>query len=314
MAVIIPKDLPASKQLDRENIFVMHEERAKSQDIRPLELAIVNLMPTKIVTETQLLRLISNTALQVKVDLINMKSHTSKNTSHNHLKAFYKNFDDIKHKKYDGMIITGAPVEKLEFDDVNYWEELQEIFDFADKNVFSTMFICWGAQAALNHYYGIDKKDLPEKMFGVFEHKIVRRRPIVRGFDDVFYAPHSRHTQCRIKDIKKIDDLEIVASSREAGAYLLVSKDQRKIFVFGHSEYDPNTLKKEYERDKAKGLNPKVPKNYFPNDDDTKKPIVRWKAHGHLLFSNWLNYHVYQTTPFDLEKLNQIDKEFGVDE
>ena len=313
MAVIIPKDLPAAKHLDRENIFSMHEERARTQDIRPLEIAIVNLMPTKIVTETQLLRLISNTPLQVNVDLINMKSHKSKNTSRKHLKTFYKTFDDVKHKKYDGMIITGAPVEKLDFNDVHYWDELTEIFEFADRNVFSTMFICWGAQAALKYYYDIDKIDLSKKTFGVFEHKVIRKRPITRGFDDVFYAPHSRYTRCRIRDIKAEKDLEIVASSREAGAYLLVSKNQRKIFVFGHSEYDPDTLKIEYERDLKKGLNTAIPKNYFPDDDPTKKPIVRWRSHGNLLFSNWLNYHVYQATPFDLNKLNKVDEFFGVE-
>lgn len=309
MAVVIPKDLPATKILDKENIFVMSEERARTQDIRPLKIAIVNLMPTKIVTETQLLRVLSNTPLQVEIDLIDMKSHKSKNTSLKHLEMFYKNFDDIKHKKYDGMIFTGAPVETFNFDEVNYWDELKEIFDFAEKNVYSSMFICWAAQAALYHYYGINKRDLPEKTFGVFKHKVLRKRPIVRGFDDYFYAPHSRHTQCKIKDINNCDDVELVASSKEAGAYLVTSKDQRKIFVFGHSEYDPNTLRDEFFRDLKNGKKINIPKNYFPDDDPTKKPIVKWRGHGYLLFSNWLNYHVYQGTPFDLEKLDIIDKE-----
>lgn len=299
MPVIIPENLPASKTLIDENIFVMHERRAKNQDIRPLKIAIVNLMPTKIVTETQLLRLIGNTSLQVEADLIHMSSHDSKNTTEEHLNTFYKNFDDIKHCHYDGMIVTGAPVENLPFEDVSYWEELKSILDFAKTNVFSTMFICWGAQAALHYYYGVEKRALPKKMFGVFEHSLLLRRPIVRGFDDTFFAPHSRHTTCFTVDIEAVDDLEILAHSDDAGAYLMVSKDHRFIFVTGHSEYDPEGLKTEYFRDLNKGLDIEIPRNYFPNDDTSKDPVVRWRGHGNLLFANWLNYHVYQETPFD---------------
>lgn len=305
MPVIIPAALPATETLTNEQIFVMHEQRAQAQDIRPLRLAIVNLMPTKIVTETQLLRLISNTALQVEVDLIRMKSHESKHVSEEHLTAFYKDFDEIKNNRYDGMIVTGAPVEQLSFQEVNYWEELKLIFDFADKNVFSTLFICWGAQAALYHYYGIPKYALPEKRFGVFEHEIIAKRPIVRGFDDVFYAPHSRHTEFRAGDIAKVEDLEIIAQSPEAGVYLVASKDGHRVFVSGHCEYDPLTLDAEYRRDISQGKPIQVPKNYYPNDDPSCTPVVRWRGHGNLLFSNWLNYYVYQETPFDLADLKK---------
>lgn len=305
MPVIIPAALPATETLTKEQIFVMHEQRAQAQDIRPLKLAIVNLMPTKIVTETQLLRLISNTALQVEVDLIRMKSHESKHVSEEHLTAFYKDFDEIKNNRYDGMIVTGAPVEQLSFQEVNYWEELKLIFDFADKNVFSTLFICWGAQAALYHYYGIPKYALPEKRFGVFEHEIIAKRPIVRGFDDVFYAPHSRHTEFRAGDIAKVDELEIIAQSPEAGVYLVASKDGHRVFVSGHCEYDPLTLDAEYRRDVSQEKPIQVPKNYYPNDDPSCTPVVRWRGHGNLLFSNWLNYYVYQETPFDLADLKK---------
>lgn len=305
MPVIIPAALPATETLTKEQIFVMHEQRAQAQDIRPLKLAIVNLMPTKIVTETQLLRLISNTALQVEVDLIRMKSHESKHVSEEHLTAFYKDFEEIKNNRYDGMIVTGAPVEQLSFQEVNYWEELKMIFDFADKNVFSTLFICWGAQAALYHYYGIPKYALPEKRFGVFEHEIIAKRPIVRGFDDVFYAPHSRHTEFRAGDIAKVDELEIIAQSPEAGVYLVASKDGHRVFVSGHCEYDPLTLDAEYRRDVSQGKPIQVPKNYYPNDDPSCTPVVRWRGHGNLLFSNWLNYYVYQETPFDLADLKK---------
>lgn len=305
MPVIIPAALPATETLTKEQIFVMHEQRAQAQDIRPLKLAIVNLMPTKIVTETQLLRLISNTALQVEVDLIRMKSHESKHVSEEHLTAFYKDFEEIKNNRYDGMIVTGAPVEQLSFQEVNYWEELKMIFDFADKNVFSTLFICWGAQAALYHYYGIPKYALPEKRFGVFEHEIIAKRPIVRGFDDVFYAPHSRHTEFRAGDIAKVDELEIIAQSPEAGVYLVASKDGHRVFVSGHCEYDPLTLDAEYRRDVSQEKPIQVPKNYYPNDDPSCTPVVRWRGHGNLLFSNWLNYYVYQETPFDLADLKK---------
>ena len=305
MPVIIPAALPATETLTNEQIFVMHEQRAQAQDIRPLKLAIVNLMPTKIVTETQLLRLISNTALQAEVDLIRMASHVSKNVSAEHLATFYKDFEEIKNNQYDGMIVTGAPVEQLSFQEVNYWDELKLIFDFADKNVFSTLFICWGAQAALYHYYGIPKYPLPEKRFGVFEHEVMIKRPIVRGFDDVFYAPHSRHTEFRAGDIAKVDELEIIAQSPEAGVYLVASKDGRRVFVSGHCEYDPLTLDAEYRRDVSQGKPITVPKNYYPNDDPSCTPVVRWRGHGNLLFSNWLNYYVYQETPFDLANLKK---------
>ena len=305
MPVIIPVALPATETLTNEQIFVMHEQRAQAQDIRPLKLAIVNLMPTKIVTETQLLRLISNTALQAEVDLIRMASHVSKNVSAEHLATFYKDFEEIKNNQYDGMIVTGAPVEQLSFQEVNYWDELKLIFDFADKNVFSTLFICWGAQAALYHYYGIPKYPLPEKRFGVFEHEVMIKRPIVRGFDDVFYAPHSRHTEFRAGDIAKVDELEIIAQSSEAGVYLVASKDGRRVFVSGHCEYDPLTLDAEYRRDVSQGKPISVPKNYYPNDDPSCTPVVRWRGHGNLLFSNWLNYYVYQETPFDLANLKK---------
>lgn len=305
MPVIIPAALPATETLTNEQIFVMHEQRAQAQDIRPLKLAIVNLMPTKIVTETQLLRLISNTALQAEVDLIRMASHVSKNVSAEHLETFYKDFEEIKNNQYDGMIVTGAPVEQLSFQEVNYWDELKLIFDFADKNVFSTLFICWGAQAALYHYYGIPKYPLPEKRFGVFEHEVMIKRPIVRGFDDVFYAPHSRHTEFRAGDIAKVDELEIIAQSSEAGVYLVASKDGRRVFVSGHCEYDPLTLDAEYRRDVSQGKPISVPKNYYPNNDPSCTPVVRWRGHGNLLFSNWLNYYVYQETPFDLANLKK---------
>ena len=305
MPVIIPAALPATETLTNEQIFVMHEQRAQAQDIRPLKLAIVNLMPTKIVTETQLLRLISNTALQAEVDLIRMASHVSKNVSAEHLATFYKDFEEIKNNQYDGMIVTGAPVEQLSFQEVNYWDELKLIFDFADKNVFSTLFICWGAQAALYHYYGIPKYPLLEKRFGVFEHEVMIKRPIVRGFDDVFYAPHSRHTEFRAGDIAKVDELEIIAQSPEAGVYLVASKDGRRVFVSGHCEYDPLTLDAEYRRDVSQGKPISVPKNYYPNDDPSCTPVVRWRGHGNLLFSNWLNYYVYQETPFDLANLKK---------
>lgn len=305
MPVIIPQALPASETLSRENIFVMHQERAQTQDIRPLSIAIVNLMPTKIVTETQLLRLVGNTPLQVNVDLVHMATHISKNTAQEHLETFYKSFEEIKDRSYDGMIVTGAPVEQLDFQDVNYWNELTAVLDFARERAFSSLFICWGAQAALYHYYGVPKYQLNSKCFGVFEHRVLRRAPIVRGFDDVFYAPHSRHTECRLADIDKVPELAVIAASDEAGAYLTVSHDGRQVFVMGHSEYDPLVLRDEYQRDVDKGLFIKPPKYYFPDDDPTKEPIVRWRSHGNLLFANWLNYHVYQETPYNLAQLGK---------
>lgn len=306
MPVIIPQDLPATETLLKENIFVMNKKRAEKQDIRPLKIGIVNLMPTKIVTETQILRLLSNFPIQLEVELICMKSHDSKNTSPEHLKSFYKSFDEIKNQKFDGMIITGAPVETFEFEEIDYWDELKEIMDFASKNVFSTIHICWGAQAGLYYHYGIPKYELPEKVFGVFAHTINKKKcNLLRGFDDIFYIPHSRHTEVRREDILKVSDLDILAESEKAGVYLVASKDGRHIFALGHAEYDPLTLKWEYDRDVNKGLDINIPSNYYPNDDPTKEPIVRWRGHAHLLFSNWLNYYVYQETPYNIEDINK---------
>jgi len=306
MPVIIPQDLPATEVLLKENIFVMNENRALHQDIRPLKIAILNLMPTKITTETQLLRLIGNTPLQIEVDLLCTETYQSKNTPQEHLLSFYKTFTDIKDKKFDGMIITGAPIEHLEFEEVEYWEELKEILEFTKQNVFSTLHICWGAQAALYYHYGISKYPLPEKMFGVFKHRVHNRKcMLVRGFDDEFYAPHSRHTTISKEDIEKVKDLKILVESEMAGVYLLATKNGRQVFVTGHSEYDPLTLKSEYDRDIEKGLDINVPLNYFPSDDPAQEPLVRWRSHANLLFSNWLNYYVYQETPFDLNQLNK---------
>ena len=304
MPVIIPKDLPAKAILDKEYIFSMSEERARTQDIRPLRLALVNLMPTKIVTETQFMRLLSNTPLQVDIDLIAMSTHESKNTSKAHLYRFYKTFEDIKHQKYDGMIITGAPVEMLEFSKVNYWEELKSIMDFANTNVYSTLFICWASQAALYYYYGVEKHPLEEKMFGIFSHQLLRVRDITKGFDDEFFAPHSRHTENRPQDLAKLPQLKILAQSDEAGVLLSATTDQRHYFISGHMEYDALTLKEEYERDLKKAQSGvSLPKAYFPHDDPSLEPIVKWRAHANLLYSNWLNHVVYQNTPYDLEKL-----------
>ena len=276
------------------------------QDIRPLEIVLLNLMPTKIVTETQLSRLLGNTPLQVHLELMHMKSHTSKNTAQEHLLNFYKTFDELKHRKFDGMVITGAPVENMPFEDVDYWQELCEIMQWSTTNVHSTFHICWGAQAGLYYHYGIPKYPLKEKMFGVFEHiKDYPRSILLRGFDDIFYAPHSRHTTIRREDVENVPELKILASSEEAGVYALMSKGGRQIFVTGHSEYDPDTLEREYLRDKNQGLSIAVPKNYYPNDDDTKPPIVRWRGHANLLFSNWLNYFVYQTTPYDIMNIGK---------
>lgn len=304
MPVIIPKDLPAKAILDKEYIFSMSEERARTQDIRPLRLALVNLMPTKIVTETQFMRLLSNTPLQVDIDLIAMSTHESKNTSKAHLYRFYKTFEEIKHQKYDGMIITGAPVEMLDFSEVNYWEELTAIMDFANTNVYSTLFICWASQAALYYYYGVEKHPLEEKMFGIFSHQLLRVRDITKGFDDEFFAPHSRHTENRPQDLAKLPQLKILAQSDEAGVLLSATTDQRHYFISGHMEYDALTLKEEYERDLKKAQSGvSLPKAYFPHDDPSLEPIVKWRAHANLLYSNWLNHVVYQNTPYDLEKL-----------
>lgn len=282
----------------------MTHKRAIKQDIRPLEILILNLMPNKITTETQILRLIGNSPLQTNITFIHPKSHESKNTSKDHLGSFYQYFEDIKNKKFDGLIITGAPVEHLNFDDVDYWNELCAIMDWSKKNVFSTFHICWGAQAGLYYHYGVKKYSLEEKMFGVFEHRVVKKNvKLLRGFDNIFFVPHSRYTEVRRKDIEKISELEILLESSDAGVYLVGRKDGKQFFVTGHSEYDFDTLKKEYERDIAKGLKIKVPKNYYPANDSSKDPIVLWRAHANLLFCNWLNYYVYQETPFDLKKI-----------
>ena len=302
MPLNIPDNLPATSILQNENIFVMPETRAIHQDIRPLEIAILNLMPVKVTTETHLLRLLANTPLQVHICLLYTQSHLPKHTPKEHLDEFYKVFDDVKNRKFDGLIITGAPIEHLEFEDVNYWDEIKTIMEWAKINVTSTLYICWAAQAGLYHLYGVPKYELNQKMFGVFNHKVHNRKnPIVRGFDDEFLAPHSRYTEVRRSDIEKIDDLEIMAESDEAGIYMVVSKDYKSVFVTGHSEYDPLTLKYEYERDVTKGLKINIPKNYFQNDDPAKDPLVHWRSHANLLFSNWLNYYVYQITPYKLD-------------
>ena len=309
MPIRIPNDLPATGILQQENIFVMTQDRAMTQDIRPLEIVLLNLMPTKIVTETQLSRLLGNTPLQVNLELMHTSSHVSKNTSQEHMLTFYKSFEELKHRKFDGMIITGAPVEKMDFEDVDYWPELCEIMEWSKTHVHSTFHICWGAQAGLYYHFGIPKYPLEDKLFGVFEHKVDHPKAILlRGFDDMFYAPHSRHTTVRREDIEKVWDLRIIASSPEAGVYAVQTKYGRQIFVTGHSEYDPDTLKKEYLRDKNLGLPIKPPVNYFPGDDDTKDPVVRWRGHANLLFSNWLNYFVYQTTPYDIMTIGQEEQ------
>ena len=301
MPIQIPNDLPAAEVLQSENIFVMPENRAATQDIRPLEIVLLNLMPTKIATETQLSRLLGNTPLQVKLELMHMSTHKSKNTAQDHLLNFYKSFDELKHRKFDGMVITGAPVELMEFEEVDYWPELCQIMEWTKTNVHSTFHICWGAQAGLYYHYGVKKHTMDKKLFGVYEHKADYKRSILlRGFDDVFWVPHSRHTTIDRADVEKIPDMKILASSEKAGVYAMSTKQGRQIFVTGHSEYDADTLLKEYIRDKSQGLPIDVPENYFPGDDDTQPPVVRWKGHGNLLFSNWLNYFVYQTTPYDI--------------
>ncbi|MBR5479962.1 MAG: homoserine O-succinyltransferase [Clostridia bacterium] len=301
MPIKIPNRLPARKVLEGENIFVMTESRALHQDIRPLKILILNLMPTKITTETQLMRCLSNTPLQIEIDLLQTSTHVSKNTSADHLRSFYCNFDDIKHERYDGMIITGAPVENMDFEEVDYWPELREIMEWTKTNVHSTLHICWGAQAALYYYYGIPKHALDKKMFGIFRHKLCdSTEPLVRGFNDVFFAPHSRHTANRVEDIEKNKHLKLLAVSDEAGPYLAISKDGRRIFLTGHPEYDADTLAGEYFRDVNKGLPIDVPKNYFRDDNPENDPVVTWRAHANLLYTNWLNYYVYQTTPYDL--------------
>ena len=306
MPIKIPDNLPAVKTLTDENIFVMTENRAISQDIRPLRILILNLMPKKIETETQFARLLGNTPLQVEMELIHTKSHQSKNVAEEHLLAFYKTFDDVKGENFDGMIITGAPVEHLAFEEVEYWQELCEIMEWSKTHVHSTFHVCWGAQAGLYYHYGIQKHGVPEKMFGVFPHRVEYKNSILfRGFDDVFMVPQSRHTTVLREDIEAVYPLRILASSEETGVYAVTTKNGRQIFVTGHSEYDADTLKNEYVRDLSQGKPISIPKNYFPNDDDTQPPIVSWRGHAHLLFSNWLNYFVYQSTPYDIKQLEE---------
>lgn len=305
MSIIVPENLPAIHILKKENVFVMDDNRAVHQDIRPLQILLLNLMPTKVNTETQIIRLIGNTPLQVELTLLYTKSHKSKNTSEEHLDAFYKSFDEVKDRKYDGLIITGAPVEKLEFEQVDYWDELKEIMEYSKSNVTSALHICWGAQAGLYYHYGIQKRDLQEKMFGVFSHSILdTNNELVRGFDDTFYAPHSRHTEIRREDIINNKNLKLIAESEQAGAFIIISKDERQIFITGHAEYDRDTLKLEYERDRDKGLDIHIPYNYYTDDDPEKSPKVTWKSSANLLFSNWLNYFVYQKTPYDINRIS----------
>jgi len=304
MPIKIPNDLPAAATLQEENIFVMTHTRATTQHIRPLRIALLNLMPKKIETETQLSRLLGNTPIQIELELVRMKSHESANTSQEHMLAFYKTFDEIKDQRFDGLVITGAPVEQMPFEEVDYWEELCTIMEWSKTHVHSTLHICWGAQAGLYYHYGIDKQPLPKKMFGVFPHKVEYKRSILfRGFDDTFMVPHSRHTTVRREDIEAVPELRILSSSEEAGVYAVFTKEGRQIFIMGHSEYDADTLKNEYVRDVKANKPIEVPKNYFPNDDPTQPPLVRWRSSANLLFCNWLNYFVYQTTPFDLNTL-----------
>lgn len=308
MPIQIPNDLPAAEVLQRENIFIMPQSRAQTQEIRPLEIVLLNLMPTKIVTETQLSRLLGNTPLQVHLELMMMSTHRSKNVSQEHLLTFYKTFDELKERKFDGMVITGAPVEQMPFEQVDYWPELCRIMQWSKTHVHSTFHICWGAQAGLYYHYGVQKHPLPEKLFGVYRHTVDYRRAILlRGFDDEFWIPHSRHTTVYREEIERVPELKILASSQEAGVYAVMTSKGRQIFVTGHSEYDADTLEREYLRDKAQGLPIHVPVNYYPNDDDTQPPVVRWRGHANLLFSNWLNYFVYQTTPYDLMSIGESD-------
>ena len=304
MPIKIPNNLPAVKTLTSENIFVMTETRAITQNIRPLKILLLNLMPKKIETETQLSRLLGNTPLQIELELIKMKDHVSKNTSPEHMLAFYKTFDEVKDQTFDGMIITGAPVEQLPFEEVGYWQELCTIMEWSKKHVHSTLHICWGAQAGLYYHYGIDKVPLPEKISGVYPHRVDYKKSILfRGFDDVFMVPQSRHTTVRTEDVLAVPALKLLSSSDETGVYVVATEGGRQVFVTGHSEYDADTLKNEYLRDLAAGLDPIIPKNYFPGDDPTRQPLVTWRAHANLLWCNWLNYFVYQTTPYDISEI-----------
>ena len=301
MPIRVQNDLPVKEILEQENIFVMDENRAVHQDIRPIKIGLLNLMPLKEDTELQLLRSLSNTPLQVDIVFLAVKNHVSKNTSANHLNRFYENFENVKDQKFDGFIITGAPVEQMPFEEVDYWEELTKILNWTEKHVTSTIFLCWAAQAGLYHFYGLEKKPLEKKMFGLFWHKVLNRKiPLVRGFDDVFLAPHSRHTEVPIADIHACKDLTVLAESDEAGLFLAMAEGGRKIFVMGHPEYDRITLDGEYKRDLAKGLPIEIPKNYYKDDDPNNKPLLTWRAHANNLYTNWLNYYVYQSTPYDL--------------
>lgn len=313
MPIKVQNSLPAIETLNGENIFVITEKRAMTQDIRPLEILILNLMPTKITTETQLLRVLGNTPLQININFMHTSSHESKNTSKSHLETFYGVFDDYKERKFDGLIVTGAPVENLSFEEVDYWDELCEIMEWSKSHVTSTFYICWAAQAALYYHYGINKYPLEKKMFGVYPHYVVpekKHKILLRGFDDVFYAPHSRHTEFREEDINKVPELEILAKSDEAGVYIVTAKSERQFFVSGHAEYDADTLAKEYFRDVEKGLSIDVPKNYFPGNNPKNPPEMLWRAHANLLYSNWLNYFVYQTTPYNIDDINIDSSKF----
>ena len=306
MPLNLPDKLPAINLLKEENIFVIDNSRANAQDIRPLKIVVLNLMPLKITTETDLIRLLSNSPLQIEVSFMKLKSHTSKNTPIEHMKAFYRDFASMREERFDGMIITGAPVEHLEFEDVNYWNEITEIFDWTRTHVTSTMYICWAAQAGLYYHYGIPKYQLDKKMFGIFEHHVTEgfsHLPIFRGFDDVFYVPHSRHTEVRREDIDKCKELQVVSESDESGVHIVMARGGREIFVTGHSEYSPYTLDGEYRRDLGKGLPIDMPKNYYRNDDPEQDPLVRWRSTANLLFCNWLNYYVYQETPYDINQI-----------
>ena len=310
MPIKLPNELPAVRILEDENIFVMTETRAITQDIRPLKILILNLMPTKVDTETQLSRVLGNTPLQVEIELIHTETHKSKNTSEEHLLAFYKTFAEVRDRYFDGMIITGAPVEKMEFEDVDYWAELCEIMEWSKSHVQSTLHICWGAQAGLYYHFGVKKYMLEEKLSGVYEHTVDYKRSILfRGFDDVFYVPHSRYTTVKREEVAAVPELKILSSSEKAGIYAISTKHGRQIFLTGHSEYDKETLNKEYTRDKNAGINPKVPENYFPCDDDTREPLIRWRASATLLFTNWLNYFVYQATPYEISEIKELRHE-----
>ena len=312
MPIRIPDALPATAALESENIFVMTEHRAMHQDIRPLRVLLLNLMPTKITTETQILRRLSNTPIQVEVELLQTVSHDAKNTAAEHLEAFYTTFDEVRDEHFDGLIITGAPVEKLDFEEVDYWPELCEIMEWSKTHVHSTLHICWGAQAGIYYHYGVPKHALPEKMFGVFPHEVVKRTsPLVRGFDDEFFAPHSRFTEVRAADIEAHPELELIAVSDEAGVYVAKSIDSQNFFVFGHPEYDRETLKAEYDRDVARGMAMALPAHYYPDDDPAREPSATWFSHAQLLYTNWLNYYVYQTTPYDISRAGERDGEEG---